>query len=282
MSDLSLMAHYYQQFDADLDLDVPAEAYGGWQSAAVTLSWEHTALVVMHAWDVGTPVQVPGWYRAVEYLPRANVIARAVFPPLLGTARSTGFRVLHVVGGGDYYRSYPGYRRALDLVGAPPEPPEVIEADPALEALRQFRSARVFLGEHNTGDVTRGVQHLDFPPEARPTDDEGVAEDSYQLLALCRQAGVNHLIYAGFAINWCLLMSPGGMLEMSRHGVMCSALRQAVTAVENRESARSEAHKEEALWRVALAFGFVFDVDGFIIALEAAAGELDNGGADDL
>lgn len=26
-------------------------------------------------------------------------------------------------------------------------------------------------------------------------------------------------------------------------------------------------HKEEALWRVALAFGFVFDVDDFIAAL---------------
>jgi hypothetical protein len=40
-----------------------------------------------------------------------------------------------------------------------------------------------------------------------------------------------------------------------------------VTAVENRESARSESHKEEALWRVALAFGFVFDVDDLVTQL---------------
>ena len=57
------------------------------------------------------------------------------------------------------------------------------------------------------------------------------------------------------------------MVDMSRAGVMCSVLRQAVTAVENRESARNEAHKAEALWRVALAFGFVFDVDDFVTQL---------------
>jgi hypothetical protein len=62
-------------------------------------------------------------------------------------------------------------------------------------------------------------------------------------------------------------MSPGGMVDMSRRGVICSVLRQAVTAVENRESAAAEAHKEEALWRIALAFGFVFDVDDVVAQL---------------
>ncbi|MBI1929948.1 hypothetical protein HYR99_37565 [Candidatus Poribacteria bacterium] len=49
---------------------------------------------------------------------------------------------------------------------------------------------------------------------------------------------------------------------------MCSAFRQAVTAVENKETARAELCKEIGLWRVALAFGFVFDVDTFIGALQ--------------
>ena len=112
-----------------------------------------------------------------------------------------------------------------------------------------------------------------LPPRGPPVGDEGVAESTAQLFALCRAAGVNHLVYAGFAMNWCLLMSPGGMLDMSRRGVLCSAFRQAVTAVENRESARSEGHKEEGLWRVSLAFGFVFDVDDFVAALERTGHE---------
>ena len=137
-----------------------------------------------------------------------------------------------------------------------------------LEKLRAFRNKRVFVGEHNQADVDRGFAKMDFLPEAKPVGDEGVAEDGAQLFALCRENGVNHLIYSGFAINWCLLLSPGGMADMSQRGVMCSALRQAVTAVENKETARQELCKEIALWRVALAFGFVFDVDDLVNVLK--------------
>ena len=49
-------------------------------------------------------------------------------------------------------------------------------------------------------------------PQARPRGGEAVCEDSRQLFAVCKHFGVNHLIYAGFAIYWRLLMSPGGML----------------------------------------------------------------------
>ena len=266
MHNITLNAQYYQQFDADEALDVPGEGYGGWQTAPVELDLDHTALVVMHAWETGTRAQYPGWYRAVEYIPRAQHIAQNVFPGLLGAARANGLTLLHVVGGGDYYKNYPGYLRARQLAG-PALAPQQVTPDAALQQLRQFRSQHVFVGAHNAGDVARGFEQLDFVAEARPLGDEGVAENGGQLLALCQAAGVNHLIYAGFAINWCLLMSPGGMVDMSRHGVMCSALRQAVTAVENRESARGEGHKEEGLWRVALSFGFVFDVDDLVRSL---------------
>jgi hypothetical protein len=94
-----------------------------------------------------------------------------------------------------------------------------------------------------------------------------VAEDDHQLFALCERDGITHLVYVGFAINWCLLASPGGMIDMSRRGLMCSTIRQATTAVENKETARLQLCKEEALWRVALAFGFVYDVEDFVMAI---------------
>lgn len=278
MRAITLQADYYQQFDADLTQPVPGAAYTGWQHAPLTLDLDHTALVLMHAWETGTSDQYPGWYRAVEYIPRAQTILDEVIPNLLAAVRGAGMTCLHVVGGGDYYRTCPGYQRAVQLttaltgapLGAAPPIPQVA-ADPTLEELRRFRAEHVFVGTHNRPDVDRGFAALDFPPAARPLDHEGVAEDGYQLAALCRDAGINHLIYAGFAINWCLLMSPGGMVDMSRAGVMCSTLRQAVTAVENKTSAPTETHKEEALWRVALAFGFVFDVDDFTQALNRPA-----------
>lgn len=42
MRALTLTAHYYQQFDADLQRDVPGEGYGGWQQAPLTLDLDHT------------------------------------------------------------------------------------------------------------------------------------------------------------------------------------------------------------------------------------------------
>ena len=263
-------ANYYQQFDAELARDVPGEGYGGWKKATLEFDLRRTAVVVMHAWDCGTPEQFPGWYRCVEYIPRANEICRTVFPKLLSEVRAARVELFHVVSGGKHYQKLPGYERAQRLAGPPPKAPETIASDPTLARLRQFRSEHVFVGKHNQADVARGFARLDFAPEARPLGDEGVAENGHQLFALCKAAGVNHLVYMGFAINWCLLLSPGGMHEMGARGLMCSALRQATTAVENKETARRQGAKELALWRVALAFGFVFDVDDFSAAIRAA------------
>ena len=64
-------------------------------------------------------------------------------------------------------------------------------------------------------------------------------------------------------------MSPGGMVELDRYAVMCSTIREAVTAVENAETAREEREKQQALWRVSLQFGFVFGVDDFKKAIKS-------------
>lgn len=263
---MRLPARLYQQFDADPALPVPAEGYGGWQTVEVELNPLRTALVVMHAWDCQQPGAHPGWDRAVEYRARARRILAETFPALLAAVRRSPLPVFHVVGGGDYYRDLPGYRRALAMAGSSPEI-RPVPVDPTWEKLQALRRARTFPGEHNAADIAAGFARLDFAPEARPVDDEGVAENAAQLSALCRAQGVNHLVYVGFALNWCLLMSPGGMIEMARHGCLCSTIEEAVTAVENRETAAAQIEKQQALWRVALEFGFVFNLHYFIAAL---------------
>jgi len=263
---MKLLAHYYQQFDADYSREVPAEGFGGWKNAEVEIAPARTALVVMHAWEAGTMAQWLGWRRAVEYHPRALEILAKVFPPLLSVVRSSALPVFHVVGGRDYYSHLPGYQRAVELAGPTPVIEPVVK-DPVYRALEDFRADHVFVGPRNRSDVEEGFARLDFAPEARPAGDEGIAENAHQLAALCRAHGVNHLIYVGFAINWCLLMSPGGMVDMRRYGVMCSTIGEAVTAVENAETARGELEKKQALWRVALEFGFVFGLEDFLAAL---------------
>lgn len=263
---MRLPARLYRQFDADPARPVPAEGFGGWREVEVDLDPARTALVVMHAWDANQPGEYPGWDRTVEYRARARRLLAAVFPRLLAAVRASPVPVLHVVGGGDYYRTLPGYRRAVALAGQQPDP-RPVPTDPSWQRLQALRRREAFPGEHNAADIARGFAALDFAPEARPVGDEGVAENAAQLGALCRERGINHLVYTGFAINWCLLMSPGGMVDMARLGCLCSTIEEAVTAVENRETAAEEREKAQALWRVALEFGFVFRLAPFLAAL---------------
>jgi len=265
---LKIPAWYYQQFDADYSLEVPAEGYGGWKRADIEISPEHTAVVSMHAWDCGTLEQYPGWWRAADEIPRTYEICRKIFPGLLRAVRASRLKLFHVVGGGDYYKEYPGYKRAAALAGPEPPASEWAPKDEVLARLKEFRRRNVYVGLHNESDIARGVASMDFAPEARPVGEEGIAENAHQLSALCKESRVNHLIYVGFCINWCILLSPGGMADMSAHGLMCSTIRQATTAVENKETARTELCKEIALWRVALEFGFVFDLTDFATGLQ--------------
>jgi hypothetical protein len=215
----------------------------------------------MHAWDFGTREQYPGWHRAVEYIPRADDICRNVLPRLLETVRRSGMRLFHIAVPGDYLNKYPGYRTTLELAGPESIRPQSAASDPVLETLRRFKADRAFPGAHNQDDIARGFARLDFPAGATPADDEPIATTEEQLFSLCEKYGVNHLIYAGFAINGCLLASPCGMIDMSRRGILCSAIRQAVTAIENKETARTESAKELGLWFVSIISGFVYDAD---------------------
>lgn len=263
---MKLPARLYRQFDADPTRDVPGEAYAGWHTIEAELAPAHTALVVMHAWDCGPPDAYPGWRRAVEYTPRAERILAEIFPPLLSAVRASPLPVFHVVGGRDYYSHLPGYQRTLDLAGRQ-QPATRAARDPVYLKLRDLRAAQASPGAHNLADTAAGFAQLDFAPTARPHGTEGIAENGDQLAALCRAHGINHLIYVGFALNWCLLMSPGGMVDMARHGCLSSTIAEATTAVENRETAREEREKQQALWRVAVEFGFVFALADFLKAL---------------
>jgi nicotinamidase-related amidase len=267
MKPVRLPAQLYRQFDADPARAVPGEGYGGWHTVEAELAPRHTALVVMHAWDSGQPHEFPGWRRTVEYIPRAERILAEVFPPLLAAVRRSPLPVFHVVGGDhDYWSHLPGYQQTALLVRDTAALP-LVPHDPVLERMQLLRAEHGTPGFHNGADVAAGFARIDFAPPARPVGEEGIAKNGAQLAALCRAQGINHLVYVGFALNWCLLMSPGGMVDMARHGCLCSTIREATTAVENAATAREEREKAQALWRVALEFGFVFALDDFTHAL---------------
>lgn len=261
MSITHIPANYYQHFDANFSLDVPGEGYGGWKRTEIEIDTNHTAFAVMHAWDCSTRDTYPGWHRAVEYIPRADKIGRDVFPPLLSAIRNSDMKLIHIASAERYCEEYSGFHAVKALETADPALPSRarISPDAANQKLREFRTANVFPGLHNLDDIAKGHKHIPFMKQAVPHQDEYVAVTSHQVQLVCEKENINHLIYMGFAIDGCLLSSSGGMLDMSRAGIMCSAIRQGVTAIENSETARTETCKQVALWRVALFFGFVFD-----------------------
>jgi nicotinamidase-related amidase len=203
----------------------------------------------------------------VEYLPRAIKITQEVFPPLLAAARAAGLTVIHVGSDECYTSRFPEYERIKEKVGRESRRAAAGAVEDPLRDQWSRERHRQYTGEHNLEPIRAGFQHLDFAPQAMPLAGEPVVIDNHQLNAVCRERGIWHLIYIGFALNWCLLVSPGGMLDMSRLGYQCSTIRQATTAVENRESCSEERAKELALWRVALMFGYVFDLDPILEAL---------------
>jgi len=281
LKSLKVPTYYYQQFDADFSKDVPAEGFGGWKKADLEINPEHTALVVMHAWDCGTREKYPGWHKTVEYFPRASDICRNVFPELLRTVRNSKLKLFHVAVPGEYLNKYPGYEAAVKLTneenklknGCECKFHKIIDREEEINKLWTFWSDNVVPGAHNKEDVQLGFKNLDFPDGAKPQDNEGIAVNADQLFALCKKEGVNHLIYVGFAINGCLLVSTGGIVDMVRRGMMCSTIRQAVTAIENKETARNELAKELGLWFVSIISGFVYDIDDFIKALKTYSEE---------
>jgi nicotinamidase-related amidase len=275
MTFLQLPAQYYKQHDADLTQDIPGRGYDGWTTRMLDVPLERTALVSMHVWNPGLVAEIPagpdspyaGWFRFVEYLSRAVPITKTVFPPLLKAARHANMTIIHVGSSEAYTGKFEGYQQVASLAGPAPARPAGAVDDPLRQQWQRERGVQM-RGEKNGEEIDAGRHFLDFSPQATPEPGESVAIDSRQLNAICREKGIWHLIYIGFAINWCLLASPGGMIDMSRIGYVCSTIRQATTAVENRETCTQEWAKQVALWRVALMFGYVFDVDPFMVALQ--------------
>ena len=277
LKSLRLKGAYYRHHPIDFSQgELGALGMKGWgETIDVDAPVKETALVSMHAENIGLVPEIPyadrgplaGYMRWLEYEGRKMAIARTVYPRILAAARGAGLDVVHVAMG-DYARKYPGQAKALKLSG--PEPAMATPKAPGAGRVRppDDRKGKLVFGEHynDNRDEEHFGRYFDFPEQAKPRGDEFVVETSHQLSSVLNALGIWNLIYIGFAINWCLWFSGGGMVDMSRLGYRCSCIREGVTAVENRESIRGEQHKEEAMWRVSLMFGYIFSADDFISA----------------
>jgi hypothetical protein len=274
---LRLKGAYYRHHPIDFSRGaLGALGMEGWgETVDIDAPVNETALISMHAENIGLIPEIPyadrgplaGYMRWLEYERRKIDVVRTVYPRILAAARAAGLAVVHVTMG-DYGKKYPGYTKALKLSG--PEPQTTTLKVPGGGKVRppDDRKGKFLFGDHynDNRDEEHFGRYFDFAEQAKPQGDEFVVETSHQLSGVLNALGAWNLIYVGFAINWCLWFSGGGMVDMSRLGYRCSCIREGVTAVENRESIQGEQHKEEAMWRTSLMFGYIFSADDFISA----------------
>ena len=253
---INVPAYYYAQHGADYTKEFPAQGFEGWTKTHVPLNLAKTAVVVMHVWKLPDAEQCPGLYSHLEYARRADAIVAERYPAFLAAVRKSGLRVIHVGAGFEpQLREFPSYHAVRKKY--PPVSPERLTVSEEQKALmdKHWKSS-CSADMHQYNDIERSFSGRGF--SVTPLEHEEVVTHSNQLFALCKEHGIEHLIYAGFAVNACLIMSQCGLIDMVRHGLMCSVVGDLTTAVENKKSIQAQSNREYGLWLFAVQSGYVF------------------------
>ena len=256
--------HFYQHYPADYSAGAKAaRGFRGWTSEVRELDLGRTALMLMHLPDVGlTPdtewrpdCQRPDLLGTVEWIPRTMDLCTRRLPKLVTAARHAGWQVVHLRTHVEpWFKEHAA--RSLAEAGTPPP----ADAD-RIQTPGKSPHTRDVFGEL-PGRPPGSPEHpLGLPEALRPQGNDLVATQSWQLHRLMQKRGITHLIYTGWALNWCLWFSYCGMSDMQRKGYLCSAVRGGCVAIENRDSADTEANLEYGYWKTSTMFGYIFDLD---------------------
>jgi nicotinamidase-related amidase len=268
--------HMYRHYGADFARwETAAATFLGWASEVRGLDLRRTALAMMHFPDTGLTPDTefgpdcpnPNALGTIEWVPRTMNVVSFHMPRLIEAARAAGLQVAHVGVGGAPYMEGEIWERCVAEVGeAPPADADVIERDGAV------------FGQHSRDvfDLPRSApaevpgHTFSLPGVLLPQGTDIIAQHPWQLHRLLKSRGIDHIVYTGWALNWCLWFSPCGMADMSRKGYLCSAVRGGCVAIENRESAVGELNLEYAYWKTSTMFGYIFELHELTGALRGA------------
>lgn len=279
---ISLPWRLYRHFPADFSRWREAAAgFRGWDSEVRKLDLSKTCLALMHFPDTGLTPDTefgpdcpnPNALGTIEWIPRTMDVVTFRMPPLVQAARAAGLQVAHVGVGGGIYMQGPLWEKCVREAGdPPPDDQDRITKDPKVAA-QHMRD--VFDLPRPQPDKVP-PHELALPKELWPQGNDLVAQYPWQLHRLLQSRGITHIIYSGWALNWCLWFSPCGMCDMDRKGYLCSAVRGGCVAIENAESAVGERNLEYAYWKTSTMFGYIFDLQELTHALREQAARKDS------
>ena len=186
------------------------------REATMSLPVRQTALVLVDVWNN---------HFIESWLERASQVTREAVVPVLEAARAAGLTIVHA--------PCPEVAAQFDQLARhqPPRPEPEPDWPPAEFRNRQGVCA-AFRGPRDQPPGIPRIDSLGMSPAIEVADDDFVVATGQQLHDLCRGRGILHLVYAGFATNWCVLGRDYGMRAMRRRGYNLILLRDATMGVE--------------------------------------------------
>jgi nicotinamidase-related amidase len=257
MNTLNLRVRYFQDSTPD---EIPCREENFIRREFVMpLSIAQTAFVLVDMWNV---------HHIDSWIERAKKVTEEAVLPALSAARAVGLTIVHAPCP-EVAQQYPQLKRHAS-------PPRQTEPDwPPAEFRNRTGPYTVYAGPRDQPPGVwprwnRVVPQWGMNPAVEVRDDDCVIATGQQLHDFLRERGILHLIYVGFAANWCILGRDYGIRAMVNRGYNSILLRDATTGVEFPDTLAALFATEIAVREAEQAWGFTASNADFFAACRAA------------
>ncbi len=255
MKNLDLRVRYFQD---STPADVPCrETEFVRREFEMPLPIDETALVLVDLWNV---------HFIESWIERAKQVTVDCVVPVIDAARKTGMTIVHAPSP-SVAAQYPQLERHNPPQPSTPNtwpPSEFRSRSGDYNIYRGPRSQPPGIGIH----WNKLASQLSMSPAIDVKEDEFVIATGQQLHELMEERGILHLLYAGFATNWCVLGRDYGIRSMSRYGYNIILLRDATTGVEFPDTYENLFTTEIAIREVEQQYGFSASNADFLKIIE--------------
>ena len=224
------------------------------------LSVPETALVLVDCW-VGFPTE--------SYRTRSEEICRTKIKRVVEMCREVGVAVVHAPDRATA-ENYPAfrYRPATPSTKQDERSPTRTASSVDWPDRAKFRVPNKVSDEprlHEWRDENNPDGYR-IDPSIEPAGDDVVVATGDELQLFCREKRIRHLVYVGFATNFCVQNKDYGVRPMSKRGYNIVLIRDATTAVESSETVEGLWATRAAVFSVEINVGVTATAKTFIHA----------------
>ena len=255
---LHVPCRYYRVYT---DLDVPCEERNfRFVERRLPIPVTEAALVLVDVWATH---YIDSW------LARAKRVIQSKIVPLLQAARKAGMTVIHAP---SPYITQRYYKDALPKTSAPP-PTGPVWPPPAFRGIYRKGEFAAF-GRDQEPRLPKAYAHyetaLKIAEPALPRPGEIVITTGDQLHELLAQRKILHLLYCGFATNWCVIGRDYGLIRMNERGYNIILVRDATTGIEFHDTVDTLAATEMTIREIETKYAWSCSTDAFADACAKA------------